>query len=173
RSGAFADRRRATMPLDDRQIDRYSRQIILPEVGGRGQERLLAAVVALVGSGALLATAARYLAGAGIGELRPAPGADAALADELRALNPDVTVRAGRIESAVTAVVAADLTADALDDCVRRARLASVPVVAAAARGAAGWITAGSCPACAARAARWTRGDETLAPIATGVLGSL
>jgi adenylyltransferase/sulfurtransferase len=58
------------MPLSDAQIDRYSRQIILPEVGGRGQERLLAARVALRGVGAMAATAARYLTGAGIGELR-------------------------------------------------------------------------------------------------------
>ena len=39
------------MPLTDAQIDRYSRQIILPEVGGRGQERLLARCVEVIGNG--------------------------------------------------------------------------------------------------------------------------
>jgi len=37
--------------LTDAQIERYGRQIILPEVGGRGQERLLAARVAVAGAG--------------------------------------------------------------------------------------------------------------------------
>ena len=41
----------ARMRLDDEQIERYSRQLILAEVGPRGQERLGAARVAVVGDG--------------------------------------------------------------------------------------------------------------------------
>jgi hypothetical protein len=44
--------------LSDAQIDRYSRQILLPEVGGRGQERLLAARVRVDGNGAAAELAA-------------------------------------------------------------------------------------------------------------------
>ena len=39
------------LSLTDAQIERYSRQILLPEIGGRGQARLLAAHVVLAGAG--------------------------------------------------------------------------------------------------------------------------
>ncbi len=55
--------------LTDRQLERYSRQILLPDVGGRGQERLLAATVVLAGTGDALAVAATLLARAGVGRL--------------------------------------------------------------------------------------------------------
>jgi sulfur-carrier protein adenylyltransferase/sulfurtransferase len=48
---------------------RYQRQMILPEVGIAGQERLLAARVLVVGAGALGSAAALYLAAAGVGTL--------------------------------------------------------------------------------------------------------
>jgi hypothetical protein len=82
--------------LTDPQIDRYSRQIILPEVGGRGQERLLAARIALLAENEDLTPALNYLAGAGIGTIRLDPAAgDGALsraAAGMRELNPDVSV---------------------------------------------------------------------------------
>jgi hypothetical protein len=56
--------------VDLASVRRYSRQIALPEIGADGQERLLAAEVALVGRGMALETAARYLTGAGVGRLR-------------------------------------------------------------------------------------------------------
>lgn len=165
------------MALSDREIERYSRQIILPEIGGRGQERLLAAVVAVAGAGPLAATAARYLVGAGVGELRLESTDGQRLARELRALNPDVTVRTGGVDATATVALAADLAVEALDEHTRQTRALGVPMVAAAARGAEGWIVAGGgCASCAARAARWTGpadAAEPLAPIATGVLGSL
>ncbi|MBT3880303.1 MAG: molybdopterin-synthase adenylyltransferase MoeB [Candidatus Scalindua sp.] len=53
----------------DEQINRYSRHIILPEVGGKGQKKLLDSKVFLVGAGGLGSPAAFYLAAAGIGKI--------------------------------------------------------------------------------------------------------
>lgn len=57
------------MTLTDAQVERYSRQIILPEVGGRGQARLFAARVRVVGTGAAAQAAATLLGRAGVGAL--------------------------------------------------------------------------------------------------------
>ena len=53
--------------FSDEQVERYSRHIILPEVGGEGQSKLLESKVLLVGAGGLGSPAAYYLAAAGIG----------------------------------------------------------------------------------------------------------
>jgi molybdopterin/thiamine biosynthesis adenylyltransferase len=53
----------------DEQIERYSRHIMLPEVGGVGQIKMLEAKVLLIGAGGLGSPAAYYLAAAGIGNL--------------------------------------------------------------------------------------------------------
>jgi molybdopterin/thiamine biosynthesis adenylyltransferase len=55
--------------LTEQQIERYSRQIILEEVGGAGQKKLLSSKVLIAGAGGLGAPAALYLAAAGIGTL--------------------------------------------------------------------------------------------------------
>lgn len=55
--------------LREDQIERYSRQIILPDVGGKGQEKLLNAKILIVGAGGLGSPCALYLASAGIGKI--------------------------------------------------------------------------------------------------------
>ena len=57
------------MELTEEQIERYSRQIILEEIGGAGQEKLLSSKVLIVGAGGLGAPAGLYLAAAGIGTI--------------------------------------------------------------------------------------------------------
>ncbi|MDA8169234.1 MAG: molybdopterin-synthase adenylyltransferase MoeB [Nitrospiraceae bacterium] len=57
------------MEFTDEQVQRYSRHIILPEVGGKGQKKLLAAKVFLVGAGGLGCPVGYYLAAAGVGTL--------------------------------------------------------------------------------------------------------
>lgn len=54
------------MTLTDEQIERWSRQILLPEVGGRGQLRLLAARVAIAGDGPVATWTADLLHRAGV-----------------------------------------------------------------------------------------------------------
>ncbi len=101
--------------LDATQLDRYSRHVIMDEVGPEGQKRLLDGSVVVVGAGGLGSPAIQYLAAAGVGRLGIVdddvversnlqrqivhgdddvgrPKVDSA-ADYVRRLNPDVDVR--------------------------------------------------------------------------------
>ena len=102
------------MHFTDEQITRYSRHILLPEVGGKGQKKLADARVLVVGAGGLGSPVILYLAAAGIGTIGIIDndvvdltnlqrqvihhtkdlGTPKVLSaqDKVRALNPDVTV---------------------------------------------------------------------------------
>ena len=106
------------MALTDEQIERYSRHIILKEVGAKGQRKLLNAKVLIVGAGGLGAPAAMYLAAAGVGTIGIVDADDVDLSnlqrqiihqtadigkakvksakETINAMNPDVTVNTYR-----------------------------------------------------------------------------
>lgn len=99
----------------EERLERYSRHIILKEVGIKGQERLYNSKVLIIGAGGLGAPAALYLAAAGVGTLAIVDGDKVDLSNlqrqvihhttdvgtlkvesaaaKMRAINPDVTVR--------------------------------------------------------------------------------
>lgn len=57
------------MTLNDDALRRYARHIVLPEIGGHGQARLLASAVLIIGMGGLGAPLALYLVAAGVGRV--------------------------------------------------------------------------------------------------------
>ncbi len=97
--------------LTDAQVERYGRQIILPEVGGRGQERLLAARVAVAGAGPAATAAVTLLGRAGVGTLHVSAGVG-----PLPELSPDC--RCGSSEGPAADVAVGLLELTATDDDV-------------------------------------------------------
>jgi molybdopterin/thiamine biosynthesis adenylyltransferase len=109
------------MGLTEEQFKRYSRHIILDKVGGRGQEKLLASKVLIVGAGGLGSSAGLYLAATGVGTLGlvDADRVDlsnlqrqvihqtkdigiekvVSAANTLRAINPDITIETHAIRA--------------------------------------------------------------------------
>lgn len=57
------------MAFTNEQLERYSRHIILKEIGVKGQKKLLNAKVLIIGAGGLGAPVAMYLAAAGVGTI--------------------------------------------------------------------------------------------------------
>jgi molybdopterin/thiamine biosynthesis adenylyltransferase len=91
------------MRFSDEEIRRYSRQIVLPEVGGAGQERLGAATVT-----AACEVEALYLAAAGVGSIIVPTES---VAEAVRALNPLVRVEIGNVPPSDLSAVDAALFA--------------------------------------------------------------
>ncbi len=90
------------MPLTNQQIARYSRQIIIPEMGGQAQERLLSSRLVIISTFEDLQEPLAYLVGAGVGDIDLCiPGSSDArlrsLCDRMRDLNPDSTVSYGSL----------------------------------------------------------------------------
>ena len=103
------------MAFSNEQLERYSRHIILKEVGAKGQKKLLNAKVLIIGAGGLGAPAAMYLAAAGVGTIGIADADEVDLSnlqrqiihstqdigkpkvesakETMEAINPDVTVK--------------------------------------------------------------------------------
>ena len=134
------------MEMNDDQLLRYSRHILLPAVGVEGQARIAAASVLVVGAGGLGCPVALYLGAAGIGRLRVADGDRVdltnlqrqightmssigvnkalSLARSVRAINPDIDVEAvpeALMGDALHAAVAGvDLVVDASDSFATR-----------------------------------------------------
>jgi hypothetical protein len=110
------------MPLTNSQIDRYSRQIIVPKIGGVGQERLLASLLMIVGGVGGIEPVLAYLVGAGVGTifLRVPAGDTAAFAPvmaAMRDLNPDVTIQVvSDIPDHLDVVLALASNSDALEN---------------------------------------------------------
>ncbi|MGE5581731.1 MAG: HesA/MoeB/ThiF family protein [Bacillota bacterium] len=81
------------MNLTEAQIERYSRHIILREVGGAGQQKIMQSKVLIVGAGGLGAPAALYLAAAGVGTIGIVDGDNVDLSNLQRQIihfTPDV-----------------------------------------------------------------------------------
>jgi molybdopterin-synthase adenylyltransferase len=97
--------------LTNDQLDRYARHIVLKEIGGEGQSRLLGARVAVVGAGGIGAPAIQYLAAAGVGTLRVIDD-DAVTLDNLQRQILFGTDDVGRLKTEVAREAVARLNPD-------------------------------------------------------------
>ncbi|MCR4657974.1 MAG: ThiF family adenylyltransferase [Lachnospiraceae bacterium] len=66
----ISDERIRGISLDDRDIDRFNKHLLLREIGVKGQKRIKAARVAVIGAGALGSPVIQYLAAAGVGTIK-------------------------------------------------------------------------------------------------------
>lgn len=92
-------------PLSPEEIDRYQRHILLPEVGGAGQQKLKAARVLVIGAGGLGAPVLQYLAAAGIGTIGIADDDRVSLSNlQRQVIHDSGTIGELKTESAATAI---------------------------------------------------------------------
>jgi adenylyltransferase/sulfurtransferase len=87
--------------MNDEQLLRYSRHILLPELGIEGQEKLLAARALVIGAGGLGSPVALYLASAGVGNLVLCDNEDVDLTNLQRQIvHRTATIGTKKVESA-------------------------------------------------------------------------
>lgn len=102
------------MTLSNAQLDRYARHIVLREIGGEGQRKLLAAHVALIGAGGIGSPAIQYLAAAGVGRLSIIDDDVVTLSNlQRQTLFTTADEGASKVERAATIAVALNPDADA------------------------------------------------------------
>ena len=157
------------MRLDDEQIERYSRQLILAEVGPRGQERLGAARVAVIGEGAAAERVVAYLAAAGVGWIAASGGLHTAVdpAQPSLTIVPLAEARQGRLDATVLTGVTVEELATTLPSW--SARAATLCWIAGGRAGASP-----PCPLCAAVAlAPVTDVPPELAALREALLGTI
>src|SRR3990172_3779351 len=112
--------------MNDDQLLRYSRHILLPEIGIEGQQRLLDAPALLIGAGGLGSPAALYLASAGVGTLTICDGDAVDLTNLQRQIvHREAAIGSPKAESArrTLATLNPDVTVKALTERVAGARL--------------------------------------------------
>ncbi|MDR0882696.1 MAG: molybdopterin-synthase adenylyltransferase MoeB [Candidatus Adiutrix sp.] len=89
------------MSFTNEQLERYSRHIILQEIGARGQSKLLKARVLIIGAGGLGAPAALYLAAAGVGTIGLVDGDAVDLSNlQRQIIHSTRTIGQSKVESA-------------------------------------------------------------------------
>lgn len=103
--------------MNDEQLLRYSRQIMLPDVDIDGQEKLLSARVLIIGLGGLGSPVAMYLAAAGVGQLVLADF-DAVDLTNLQRQIAHTTARIGMNKSASAAQALRELNPDVQIECI-------------------------------------------------------
>ncbi|ESZ63418.1 molybdopterin-synthase adenylyltransferase MoeB [Mesorhizobium sp. C120A] len=91
--------------LTDEELERYARHIVLPEIGGAGQQRLKRARVLVIGAGGLGAPVLEYLAAAGVGTLGIVDDDIVSLSNlQRQVIHATDTVGAAKTESAKAAI---------------------------------------------------------------------
>lgn len=91
--------------LDPDELQRYARHLVLPEIGGAGQQKLKAARVLVVGAGGLGAPALQYLVAAGVGSLTIVDDDTVSLSNLQRQVIHDTSaVGESKVESAERAI---------------------------------------------------------------------
>ena len=94
-----------TTKLTPSELERYARHIVLPEVGGPGQQKLKRARVLVIGAGGLGAPVLQYLAAAGVGTLGIVDDDTVSLSNlQRQVIHPTAAVGTGKIDSAKAAL---------------------------------------------------------------------
>ena len=93
------------MTLSDEQLDRYARHIVLRDIGGPGQARLLDSHVLLIGAGGIGCPAMQYLAAAGVGTISAVDDDAVSLSNlQRQVLFGDAQIGQAKVEAAKAAV---------------------------------------------------------------------